>query len=42
VDVNLALQLAESPELEENDELRKKLWLLIAKHVLEKDRDIMR
>ena len=37
-DINLAKQTAEKPEL--SDELRKKLWLRIAKHVINDQNDI--
>lgn len=40
VDAALARQTADMPE--ENEELRKKLWLRIARHVVEKERDIQR
>lgn len=40
VDAALARQTADMPE--DNEELRKKLWLRIARHVVEKERDIQR
>mmetsp|Transcript_31515 Transcript_31515/g.53233 ORF Transcript_31515/g.53233 Transcript_31515/m.53233 type:complete len:710 (+) Transcript_31515:42-2171(+) len=40
IDVNLAKQKADEPE--DDDELRKKLWLRIARYVIEKDHDIKR
>nr|CAB3267628.1 vacuolar protein sorting-associated protein 18 homolog [Phallusia mammillata] len=43
VDVDLAKSIADRQELEEEDEeLRKKLWLKIAKHVVQEDKDIKR
>ncbi|CAK8677916.1 unnamed protein product [Clavelina lepadiformis] len=43
VDVELAKSIADRRELEEEDEeLRKKLWLQIAKHVVQEDKDISR
>ena len=41
VDAALARQTADMPG-EENDELRKKLWLRIARHVVEEERDVQR
>lgn len=41
VDVELAKQQAEKPE-ERDDELKKKLWLRIARHVVEKEKDVKR
>jgi len=38
VDINLATVYANKPE--EDEELRKKLWLRIARHVVEEERDI--
>jgi hypothetical protein len=38
VDIELAKQNAEKPE--DNEELKKKLWLKIARHVVENERDI--
>ena len=40
VDVDLAKQSAEKPE--EDDELKKKLWLRIARHVVEEQSDIQK
>lgn len=40
VDAALARQTADMPE--DNEELRKKLWLRIARHVVEKEKDIQR
>ncbi|KAK2189905.1 hypothetical protein NP493_94g03000 [Ridgeia piscesae] len=40
VDVDLAKMNADKPE--EDEELRKKLWLEIARHVVEKEKDIKR
>ncbi|GFT12641.1 vacuolar protein sorting-associated protein 18 homolog [Trichonephila clavipes] len=40
VDIDLAKENADRPE--DNDDLRKKLWLKIAKHVVEKKSDIKR
>ena len=43
MDVELAKSIADRRELEEEDEeLRKKLWLQIAKHVVQEDKDISR
>nr|XP_039247799.1 vacuolar protein sorting-associated protein 18 homolog [Styela clava] len=43
VDVDLAKSIANRPELEEEDEeLRKKLWMLIARHVVQEKKDIKR
>ncbi|CAC5391949.1 VPS18 [Mytilus coruscus] len=41
VDVELAKQQAEKPE-DTDDELKKKLWLRIARHVVEKEKDVKR
>lgn len=41
VDVELAKQQAEKPE-EADNELKKKLWLRIARHVVEKEKDVKR
>jgi hypothetical protein len=38
VDIGLAKETADKPA--DDDELRKKLWLRIARHVVEKERDI--
>lgn len=40
IDAALARQTADMPE--DNEELRKKLWLRIARHVVEKEKDIQR
>ena len=40
MDVDLAKQSAEKPE--EDDELTKKLWLRIARHVVEEQSDIQK
>jgi len=43
VDVELAKSIADRPELEQEDEeLRRKLWLRIAKHVVQEEKDIKR
>nr|XP_022303010.1 vacuolar protein sorting-associated protein 18 homolog [Crassostrea virginica] len=41
VDVDLAKQQADKPEEDDND-LRKKLWLRIARHVVEEEKDVKR
>ncbi|KAK3096988.1 hypothetical protein FSP39_005437 [Pinctada imbricata] len=41
VDVELAKEMADKPE-DDNDDLKKKLWLRIARHVVEKERDVKR
>ncbi|KAL5007275.1 hypothetical protein ScPMuIL_016081 [Solemya velum] len=41
VDVELAKQQAEKPD-EDDEELRKKLWLRIARHVVEEEEDVKR
>ncbi len=40
VDVELAKSITDRGELEEDDEVKKKLWLKIARHVVEEEKDI--
>uniref|UniRef100_F6ZGD4 Vacuolar protein sorting-associated protein 18 homolog n=1 Tax=Ciona intestinalis TaxID=7719 RepID=F6ZGD4_CIOIN len=42
VDVELAKSIADRRELEEDEETRRKLWLCIAKHIVQEDKDIKR
>jgi len=40
IDVELAKSITDRKELEEDDEMRKKLWLKIARHVVDEDGNI--
>uniref|UniRef100_H2ZFS1 Vacuolar protein sorting-associated protein 18 homolog n=1 Tax=Ciona savignyi TaxID=51511 RepID=H2ZFS1_CIOSA len=42
VDVEVAKSIADRRELEEDDETRRKLWLCIARHIVQEDKDIKR
>jgi hypothetical protein len=40
IDVKLAKEIADSTELNINDELKQKLWLCIARHIIEDEKDV--
>jgi hypothetical protein len=40
IDVKLAKEIADSTELNINDELKQKLWLRIARHIIEDEKDV--
>ena len=43
INVELAKSIANRPDFDEqDDELRKKLWMLIARHVVQEEKDIKR